>query len=424
MARHQLGARPRTALRMRLADRLWSATGAFAHRVRASLTVLGVVIGTGSIVLLASLLHGGEHTLVATSQETNDEDVIEVHGDEPPSAQRARTSRPLTRADADALAQDAVLASAKVEAESSFDGWARFEGRRKRVALVSTGPTTMDLYRLTMAAGRPLDDEDRHSGRRVCVIGHEVHEQLLRTAPLGGALRVEIDGELFAVVGVLAEKPMLGSTTSTYRWDRKVMIPSTTYDTLYAPTHAVNRIFVRPPGLHAATRAPMRASVQRVLLRRHLGVTNFELQKDESGGKEKLIMTVIQVLLLGTGVLAVLASGINIMNVMLVTVSERRREIGLRRALGATQRSILLQFLLEATALSVVGALVGIAAGVALSWSTALLARSAIGAWDFAIPSWSLVVGLALALFTGLCFGALPAWRATQVAPIDALRSE
>ena len=90
-------------------------------------------------------------------------------------------------------------------------------------------------------------------------------------------------------------------------------------------------------------------------------------------------------LLLGTGVLAVLASGINIMNVMLVTVSERRREIGLRRALGATQRSILVQFLLEASALSVVGALAGIGVGIAMSWATALLARGAIGAWDFAI---------------------------------------
>lgn len=416
--------RPRLAPRMRLADRLRSATGAFAHRVRASLTVLGVVIGTSSIVLLASLLHGGEHTLVESSQEASDEDVIEVRGEEPPAAQRARTTRPLTRADAEALRREATLIGAKVEAESSFDAWARYEGRRKRVAVVSGGPATMELYRLKVAEGRPLDDDDRLAGRRVCVIGHEVHEVLLRTAALGPTLRLEIDGELFAVVGVLAEKPMLGNTTSTYPWGRKVMVPSTTYDALYAPTHAVERIYVRPPGLHAAMRAPMRASVQRVLLRRHFGVTNFELQKDESGGKEKLIMTVIQVLLLGTGVLAVLASGINITNVMLVTVSERRREIGLRRALGATQRSILLQFLLEATALSLVGALVGIATGVLLSWTTAVLARSALGSWSFAIPTWSLVVGLGLALLTGLVFGLLPAWRAARVAPIDALRSE
>jgi putative ABC transport system permease protein len=415
--------RARAAPQMRLVDHLRAASGAFAHRVRAALTVLGVIIGTSSIVLLASLLHGGEHTLIETSQEAGDEDVIEVHGEDAPSAQRYKTTRPLSRADADALARDVTLSGAKVEAESSFDAWARYAGSRKRVAVVSSGPSTMALYRLKMAQGRPLDDDDRQVGRRVCVVGHEIYEELLRSAPTAG-LRVEIDGELFAVVGVLAEKPMLGSTTSTYRWDRKVMIPPTTYDALYAPAHDVKRIYVRPLGFHAAARAPARASVQRVLLRRHLGVTNFELEKDESGGKEKLILTVIQVLLLGTGVLAVFASGINIMNVMLVTVSERTREIGLRRALGASQRSILVQFLIEATALSLVGAIAGILSGVALSWATALLARSAIGSWDFAIPSWSILLGLGLALVTGLGFGLLPAWRAAKVAPIDALRSE
>lgn len=415
--------RTRTAPAMRLADRVRSLGGAFAHRVRAALTVLGVVIGTGSIVLLASLLHGGEHTLLETSQEAGDEDVVEVHREDPPPRQRMKTTRPLSRADAEALSREATLNGAKVEAESSFDAWARYAGRRKRVAVVSSGATTMALYRLKVAEGRALDADDARIGRRVCVIGHEVHEELLRSAPTG-ALRIEIDGELFAVVGVLAEKPMLGSTTSTYRWDRKVMIPSTTYDALYAPEHDVQRIYVRPLGVRAAARAPARASVQRVVLAKHLGVENFALEKDESGGKEELILMIIQVLLLGTGVLAVLASGINIMNVMLVTVSERTREIGLRRALGATPRSILVQFLLEAAALSLVGAIAGIAFGVALSWATALLARSAIGSWEFAVPSWSMLLGLALALVTGLGFGALPAWRAARVAPIDALRSE
>jgi putative ABC transport system permease protein len=405
-------------------DLLRSLGGAFAHRLRAALTLLGVVIGTGSIVLLASLLHGGEHTLVEASQDASDEDVIEVHRDDPPSAKRQRTTRPLSRADAAAVARDASLGGAMTSAESSFDTWARHGDRRKRVAVVSAGTATLSTYRLSVAHGRSLDDDDRSAGRRVCVIGHEVHEELMRGAPLD-RLRIEIGGELFSVVGVLAKKPMLGATDSTYLWDRKVMIPESTYDALYAPAHDVQRIYVRMPGVQtAASRAPARASVERVLLARHLGVANFALAKDESGGKEKLILTVIQVLLLGTGVLALLASGINIMNVMLVTVSERTREIGLRRALGATRRSILVQFLLEAATLSIAGALLGVAAGAALSAATALLARSAIGAWDFAIPPWSVALGLGLALVTGLGFGLLPAWRAAQVSPIDALRSD
>ena len=213
------------------------------------------------------------------------------------------------------------------------------------------------------------------------MIGHEVYEELVRSAPVD-ELRIEIDGELFSVVGVLAKKPMLGSTDSTYLWDRKVMIPETTYDALYAPAHDVQRVYVRLPGLRPRRPVRRRARASSASCSaRHLGVANFALAKDESGGKEQLIMLIIQVLLLGTGVLALLASGINIMNVMLVTVSERTREIGLRRALGATPRSILVQFLLEATALSVVGALVGIVVGAACPGSRrcSRAARSARG---------------------------------------------
>src|SRR4029434_8642498 len=102
---------------MRLGDLFRAVRGAFAHRVRAALTVLGVVIGTSSIVLLASLLHGGEHTLIETSHRAGDEDVLEVHGEETPSKQREKTTRPLSRADADALARDITLAGSKVAAE-------------------------------------------------------------------------------------------------------------------------------------------------------------------------------------------------------------------------------------------------------------------------------------------------------------------
>jgi putative ABC transport system permease protein len=416
---------------MNALDVFRSLGGAFAHRLRAALTVLGIVIGTGAIVLLASLLHGGEAFLVQANQEASDDDVIEAHTDEPPPAQRVRTTRPLSRADAEAVERSPALPGAMVEPESSIDTYAHWQGRKKRVAVVSARASTLDLYRLRVARGRALDADDRQRGSRVCVIGHEVHEELLRgAAPLDG-LRLEIDGRLLSVVGVLEKKPMLGATDSTYLWDRKVLIPETTYDALYAPSHEVQRIYVRVPAEpgrggegRAAQRRMARTTLHGLLLRRHLGVLNFALTKDESGGMERLILTVIHVLMLGTGLLALLASGINIMNVMLVTVSERRREIGLRRALGAPPRNILLQFLLEAVGLSGVGATVGVASGVVAAWLTALLARSVVGDWELAVPPWSIGLGLGLALATGLGFGIVPAWRAARVSPIEALRSE
>jgi putative ABC transport system permease protein len=410
---------------MKTLDLFRSVGAAFADRGRAALTLLGVVIGTSSIVLLASLLHGGEQALVGASQEAADDDVIEVHREATPPAQRERTTRALSRADAAALGRSTALAGAMIQPESSHDVVAREDGRKKRVAVVSGNGTTRALYRLEVERGRFLDEEDERQGRRVCVLGHEVHEELMRSAPVG-AMRIDLDGQLFTVVGVLAKKPMLGSTDSTYLWDRKVLIPEATYDALYEPSHEVTRIYVRKPLARPTPEllAPLRSAVSAVILRRHLGVTNFALQKDETGGQGQLILTIVQVLLLGTGVLALLASGINIMNVMLVTVSERTREIGLRRAIGATPRSIVLQFLLEALSLSLVGGMVGLAVGALLSWATALLARSALGAWELAIPPWSLGLGLALAMITGLVFGIAPALRAAKISPIDALRSE
>jgi putative ABC transport system permease protein len=348
-----------------------------------------------------------------------------VHGRDPPPAQQTRTSRPLTRADAEQVADSAPLAGAIVAGESSKDSLARFDGRTKTVAIVSAGASTLELYRLHVAHGRDLEPDDRANARRVCVVGHEVHQELLREASVDAAssLSIEIDGRLFSVVGVLAKKPMMGSTTSTYAWDRKVLVPETTYDAIYSPSHEVHRLYVRA-GPTAGARQTARATVQSVLLRRHLGILNFALRKDQSGGTEAMIFNVIHVLLLGTGVLALLASGINIMNVMLVTVSERTREIGLRRAIGATPRSILVQFLLEAATLSFVGGLLGVVAGAFLSWLVAIGARSAIGRWELTLPPWSIALGLGLAVVTGLVFGILPAWRAARVSPIDALRAE
>src|SRR5262249_52165581 len=163
----------------------------------------------------------------------------------------------------------------------------------------------------------------------------------------------------------------------------------------------VKRIYARKSP-QAKTAQATRATLSSVILERHLGVQNFELSKDESGGMGALILKIIRALLLSTGVLALVASGINIMNVMLVTVTERTREIGLRRAIGATPKSILIQFLLEAATLSFVGALIGVVVGVGTAWLVATGARAGIGEWTFLVPTWSLVLGVALAMVTAL----------------------
>jgi len=408
---------------MRTLDLLRSLGGAFAHRLRAFLTLLGIMIGTGSIVLLASLIVGGKTLLIEQNQRVSDDDVIAIETKETPPNQRAKTQRPLTRSDAKELDETAALGDALVASEKSSYEEAHVGERKQFVSIVSCSDATLELYRLRIEVGRGLDDEDRKNGNRVAVVGHHLYEDLIGSKPLDGSVRIRVGEQLFTVVGALANKPSQGNKDSTWQWNNKVLLPETTFDAVYSPDHQVKRIYVRGPSSREG-RTAARATVQSVLLRRHFGVLNFMLHEDKSGGNEELILTVIQVLLVGTGVLALLASGINIMNVMLVSVSERRREIGLRRAIGATPGSIMLQFLLEAGALSLTGGVLGVGGGIGVSWLVALGARASIGRWNFTLPPWSIALGLALAVVTGIVFGIAPAWRAAKVSPIDALRGE
>ena len=406
-------------------DLLRSLGGAFAHRLRASLTLLGIVIGSGSIVLLASLIVGGRTLLIDQSQGITDADVVVVEKNQAPPDKQDKTQRPLSRLDQNELENSDSLDGAMVASEGSHWEMVHIDGQERWINVVSASEQTLKLYRLSIDAGRMLDATDREKGNRVCVVGHNLYKDLLGGKPINtpGGLHLKVGDELFEVVGALTMKPAMGNKNGGWVWDNKVLLPETTFDATYGSDHTVSRIYVRA-SKNAQARAATRATVMSVLLRRHLGVLNFKLREDESGSNEELILMTIQVLLLGTGLLALLASGINIMNVMLVTVAERRKEIGLRRAIGATPRSILVQFLLEAAALSFVGGGLGVAAGAGLAWLVAMGARASLGRWNFELPAWSLALGLALAVVTGVVFGIAPAWRAAKVSPIDALRGE
>jgi putative ABC transport system permease protein len=413
---------------MRPGDLFATMRFALAHRARAALTLLGIVIGTSSIVLLAGLLRGGEEALTAANQEASDADLIEVHRDDVSSADLKKTRRELSRADSEALGAAAVLDGAATIAEASHPTRALLGAKKKRITLVGARPESKALYRIDIDKGRFLDADDEAERRRVCVVGREVYTELLEGRPELDGVALSIDGRLFSVVGALKAKPMLGATDGTNIWNRKVLIPETTYDAIFAPSHDVDRVFVRRrnagPLSLATPMTTLRSLVDRAVLRRHLGVHNFKLDDEKDKGTAKLILTIIKMLLFTSGLLALLVGGINIMNVMLVTVTERTREIGIRRAVGATPGLILAQFLLEAGFISLLGGMIGVAAGVAVSWAGAVALRALVGAWPLYVEPWSIALGLALSLATGIAFGLYPAWRAARLDPIEALRFE
>ncbi|WP_437578593.1 ABC transporter permease [Sorangium sp. So ce887] len=415
---------------MRLGDLLHSTRAVVADRTRAALTLLGIIIGTGSIVLLASLLAGGEEALLRASQQAVEADLIQVHPSEVSVKDRRRTRRDLSRDDARALAASRALGGASALSESVLATEARVGPRKKRVTLVSAAPAAPALYDLELDAGRFLVAADLAARRRVCVVGHEVWAELFGGPPARAAqaepLHMAADGHLWTVVGVLKDRPILGSTDDTNIWNRKVLVPETTFDALYSPAHHTDRIYVRQEPL-AAVQLPLaalRGVIDATLLRRHHGVKNFRIEDKDSHAQELLVLDIIKMLLLSTGVVALVVGGINIMNIMLVTVTERTREIGVRRAVGASPRAILLQFLCEAAAVSLLGGVLGVLSGVALSWLAGALLAQMVGRWAFHVEVWSIVLGLGLSATIGVVFGFYPAWRAARLDPIEALRAE
>jgi putative ABC transport system permease protein len=417
---------------MRLIDQLRSVRHTFdSNRARVALTLLGIMIGTGSIVLLASLLEGGQEALLTVNQEASETDLVRVDKAAPSARHANRTRRELSQGDAEVLGRSPILPSARVTTERIR--WTRaYKGKeKKRVMLVAAAPVALSLYRLELGQGRFLSDDDLHDGRRVCVVGINVWRELLGSAPSLDGLTVQVDGIQWSVIGVLKNKPVLGSGEGPWMWNNKVVVPRTTFNAIFYRQGQVDQIYVRlgNDGQGAGRAMSERLSSARniirgVVLRRHFGVENFKVDRDAKDVEQmNMIMLIIKILLVGTGLLSLLVGGINIMNIMLVTVTERTREIGVRRAVGADPRSIIWQFLLESALIALAGGVIGVVGGIGIASLIAAILTRAMGQWSLHIEPWSIALGLALSIATGVVFGLFPAWRASRLDPVEALRS-
>jgi putative ABC transport system permease protein len=392
--------------------------------LRALLTLLGVVMSTSSFVLLVALVRGGEARLAAAEQQANERDQVVVRSAAPPPGSEHRTRRDLSRADARVLSESRSLGGAVVAAEQRKEGLARVAGRSKRVSVVSATPNALALYRLELARGRFLDDWDLTEQRRTCVVGDEVWRELHGTST-DLSIELEINGVLWSVVGVLRDKSSLGSSDSTNVWNRKVLVPETSFDGAYNPRHASQQLIVRPtPAQGEASLEMLERITQSTLLRLHGGLQNFALAPKQGREQGELIFRIVELLLVSTALVSLLVGGINVMNVMLVTVTERTREIGIRRAVGASPRAIRRQFLIEAVTLTSLGGLFGVALGAALAGLSALVLRRIVGQWSLYIEPWAILLGLGLSVGAGIVFGMYPARRASKLDVIEALRSE
>jgi putative ABC transport system permease protein len=306
---------------------------------------------------------------------------------------------------------------------------AQWQRKTKQVAVVGARDDALALYQLKVVRGRFFSPDDLAGAGRVAVVGHKVWVELFDSAPSLDGLEVRAGGARFSVIGVLARKPQMEGN-GPRQWDNRVLVPDSTYSIALSSTleerRTLDRVFVRLSSVRdlAERIGGVRQVVKATLLRRHYGVQNFRLSGEEADNAGEMILLIVSLLIMGTAVISLIVGGINVMNIMLVSITERTREIGVRRAVGAPSRLILLQFLAESTLTAALGGVIGVVLGAGLTFAATMILDRITGAWAFHLVPWAPPLALGAAMLVGVVFGLYPAWRASRLDPVEALRFE
>lgn len=394
-----------------------------SQKFRAFLTLLGIILGVSTLIVLSSAVEGSGKFMARRMQQASGEDIISLSKrwrDEG----SGKAGIPLSRFDSRALANAPKLEGAQVLNRYSMRvPWGDRWGQHLHV--VGTVPEALSFYDLAVEKGRFIAQADVFSMSKVAVLGAEAVKKLLpdEHEPIGK--EVKLKGQRFKVVGVLKKKPAMGF--GMFTWDGSAIVSEPCFVQRFAQSKELNEIVVKAPPIVAEQQGFSRIiyAVRAIVTGRHHGVQNFNISDPLKNAESQRVMTLIVGGLEGAvaGV-CLLVGGINVMNIMLVTVSQRTREIGLRRAIGATKEQIRRQFLMEAAILSGIGGLVGVVGGTAIAWLLSQGLTMAFGYWPFVFVPFQTALGFGFALLTGVVFGWYPASMAANLDPIECLRYE
>ena len=395
----------------------WSAIR--ANKLRSILTTLGIVIGIVTVTLMGTAIEGLNSAFMKNIS-TIGADVFYVErfdwfgGSE--NAWRTMQKRPkITLAQEAALEKQLTLARAVAPVAYTEEAVKYKKRGSDNVRIIGTTDQYAFTSSVSVAQGRFLSSGEVEGGRPVCVIGAEVATNLFRRdPPLGN--RITIDEKPFEVIGVLERQ---GSFLGVFSLDNQVVVPLSQFTSAFSrnPDYQI-QVKVKSPDQMEDAKEELRSTMRKI---RHLtpdDPDNFGINQQDQFVEmfHKLGGTIAAVGLFVTG-LSLFVGGIGIMNIMFVSVAERTREIGIRKAIGAKRRTILVQFLLEAACICLIGGL--IALGIA--WPLTLVMQLYLPAtMSLTVVS----IALLMSLLTGLASGFFPAWRAARMSPVDALRNE
>ena len=385
-----------------------------ANKLRSSLTMLGVVIGVASVILLVSIGEGARNYIsdqfagLGTNLLIIQPGKIETKGMLPPVS----TTKKLTYGDAEALKKRGF--PVKLVAPVVIGtGTVKYQNRHRDIPVIGVTYEFQEARNLRVEVGSFITDIDVEGERKICVLGRKVVSELFGTSnPLGRM--VTLNEARYRVVGIMEKKGVSLGTDI----DDIVFIPVKGAQALFN----TDRLFEIIVSIATAEEIDRGTNIiTQILKKRHDGNEDFTITSQAAMlSTFQTILTSMTFVLAGIAGISLVVGGIGIMNIMLVSIKERTREIGIRKAVGAKKRDILAQFLIEAVTLSTIGGIVGIVIGGGVAYSLNFI----FPALPISVSAWSVSLAFGFSVLVGVFFGVYPAKKAAALHPIEALRYE
>lgn len=387
-----------------------------ANRVRTLLTALGLVIGNASVILVVTISLTSTEYILDQIRGLGSNVIWGYYEAGTQEASQAQADF-VKMADVEAIRTQLADRIVAATAVMSMTDRMLVSGREEDVAILGSDQDYPKVKNLLLLSGRFIDANEVAMRQKVAVLTEKMAQRLFGGQNQAIGQTIKIKGLQFTVIGSFKERTETFGLSELS--DRTIVIPYTVLR-YFTPVERVDPFYIQARS--ASDVQPLTAAIRALIESRHRPGARYFV--DNLGGildTAKNISLILTIVLILVSAIALIISGIGIMNIMLVTVTERTREIGLRMAVGASKRAVQLQFLTEAILISMAGGLMGILVGLA----GPLSARIALdGALDIKISPWSVIIAFAVSFLVGLIFGILPANRAAQLSPTEALRYE